>query len=84
MNKTVKYVIGRLLFLIPIMLLSSFIVFYLMSLTGDPAQAKLGEDATEEQLEMLADLECEYAQGYYFSKPVSELDFEQYFLENKV
>lgn len=39
---------------------------------------------TEEQLEMLADLECEYAQGYYFSKPVSELDFEQYFLENKV
>ncbi|MBQ6292339.1 MAG: ABC transporter permease [Lachnospiraceae bacterium] len=48
-----KYVLKRILFLIPIMLLSSFIVFYLMSLTGDPAQAKLGEDATEEQLEML-------------------------------
>ena len=48
-----KYIIKRILFLIPIMLLSSFIVFYLMSLTGDPAQAKLGEDATEEQLEMM-------------------------------
>ena len=36
---------------------------------------------TEAQLEMLEYLECEYAQGYYFSKPVSELDFEQYFLK---
>ncbi|MBQ5953571.1 MAG: ABC transporter permease [Lachnospiraceae bacterium] len=48
-----KYILKRILFLIPIMLLSSFIVYYLMSLTGDPAQAMLGEDATEEQLEQL-------------------------------
>ena len=48
-----KYIVKRILFLIPIMLLSSFIVFYLMSLTGDPALAKLGEDATEEQIEMM-------------------------------
>ena len=48
-----KYIVKRILFLIPIMLLSSFIVFYLMSLTGDTAQAMMGEDATEEQLEMM-------------------------------
>ena len=50
-----KYIVKRILFLIPIMLLSSFIVFYLMSLTGDTAQAMMGEDATEEQLEMMRD-----------------------------
>ena len=30
---------------------------------------------TEEQLEILKDMGCEYLQGYYFSKPVPEKDF---------
>lgn len=31
---------------------------------------------TEAQLELLEDMECDYGQGYYFSKPVSIEDFQ--------
>ncbi len=31
-----KYVLKRLLFLIPILIVISFMVYYFMSLTGDP------------------------------------------------
>lgn len=30
---------------------------------------------TEEQIELLSDLGCDYLQGYYFSKPLSEKEF---------
>ena len=30
---------------------------------------------TKEQAKMLGDLGCDYFQGYYYSKPVSEDDF---------
>jgi len=45
-----KYVVKRILFLIPIILLSSLLIFILMSFTGDPVYALLGENATEEEV----------------------------------
>lgn len=45
----IKYIIRRLLLLIPILLAVSFIVFSLLYITpGDPAQMMLGESATPE------------------------------------
>lgn len=47
-----KYVIKRLLMLIPVVIGVSFMVFFIMSLTpGDTAKAILGEDAPKEALE---------------------------------
>ena len=44
-----RYVIKRLLLLIPILLCVSFVVFFILDLTpGDPARLILGEDASEE------------------------------------
>ena len=49
-----KYIIRRLILIIPILLGVSFILFCIMNLTpGDPAQLLLGETYTEESLEML-------------------------------
>ena len=43
-----RYVIKRLLLLIPILLCVSFVVFFILDLTpGDPARLILGEDASE-------------------------------------
>lgn len=49
-----KYVIKRLLLLIPVMLGVSFIIFSIMNLTpGDPASLLLGEDQNEQAIERL-------------------------------
>ncbi|MCK5779573.1 MAG: ABC transporter permease [Psychrilyobacter sp.] len=49
-----KYIIKRLLLLIPVLLGVSFLVFSIMSFTpGDPAQLILGESAPKIQVEML-------------------------------
>lgn len=49
-----KYVGKRLLFLIPVLLGVSFIVFSLLYITpGDPARMILGEQATQEQIDIL-------------------------------
>ena len=48
-----KYILKRLLWIIPIMVGVSFIVYFIMSLTpnfSNPALVKLGLDATPEQL----------------------------------
>ena len=46
-----KYILKRLLYLIPVMIGVTFIIFSLMHLTpGDPARLILGEVATEEQI----------------------------------
>ena len=48
-----KYILKRLLWIIPIMLGVSFIVYFIMSLTpnfSNPALIKLGLDASPEQL----------------------------------
>lgn len=46
-----KYIIRRILFLIPILLAVSFLVFSLLYITpGDPARMALGDTATEETL----------------------------------
>lgn len=37
---------------------------------------------TDEQLELLQDVKCQYAQGYYFAKPMPVKDFEE-LLNNK-
>lgn len=48
----VKYIIKRILFLIPILLGVSAIIFALKTVTpGDPARQILGNDATEEQIQ---------------------------------
>jgi EAL domain-containing protein (putative c-di-GMP-specific phosphodiesterase class I)/GGDEF domain-containing protein len=35
---------------------------------------------TEEQLNVLRDLNCDFAQGYYYSKPLLPIEFEQYYI----
>ncbi|MEA4892023.1 MAG: ABC transporter permease [Peptococcaceae bacterium] len=50
----IKYIIGRILQLIPVVLAVSFIIFTIMSFTpGDAAMIILGEEATPEALEEL-------------------------------
>ena len=49
----IKYVIRRLLLLIPIALGVTILVFLLMHLTGDPVKLMLGYRATPEQVEEL-------------------------------
>ena len=46
-----RYILNRLLQLIPILIIVSFIVFWLMSLAGDPASTIMGDLATAEQIE---------------------------------
>lgn len=48
-----KYFAKRLLILIPIILVVSFIVFAMMSMTGDPARMLAGDTMTEEQIDAL-------------------------------
>jgi len=49
-----KYIVKRILMLIPVLLGATFIVFTVMDMTpGNPAVAKLGVDATVEQIEAL-------------------------------
>ncbi len=49
-----KYVIKRLLMLIPVILGVSFLVFFIMSLSpGDPARTILGENAPQESVDAL-------------------------------
>lgn len=38
---------------------------------------------TEEQLTILQELDCDKIQGYYYSKPLSPLEFEKYYWEFK-
>ena len=50
----IKYVLKRLLLMIPVLLGVSFIVYGIMSFTpGDPASAILGTSATKEQIGLL-------------------------------
>lgn len=52
----VKYIIKRILLMIPVVLCVTILVFTLMQLApGDPAQVILGTTATEEQLEAMRD-----------------------------
>lgn len=48
-----KYIIKRLLFLIPILLIISLMVYFFMSLTGDPVLTVAGENATAEEVELM-------------------------------
>lgn len=50
-----KYIVKRLILVIPILLGVSFLIFSIMALTpGNPAQILLGDAATEEQVEALS------------------------------
>ena len=46
-----RYVVKRLITLIPLLLAVSFIVFFLMSFTGDPALTLAGDGASQEDIE---------------------------------
>lgn len=48
----IKYILKRLLMLVPVILVTSFIIFWAMSLTGgDPAMLIAGEGATQAEIE---------------------------------
>ena len=50
----IKYILKRILYLIPVMLLVTLIVFFLMSITkGDPARIVVGESASLEEVEAM-------------------------------
>lgn len=78
-----KYILKRLLFLIPILLGVSAIIFTLKTLTpGDPARMILGNSATEEQVDAKREelglndpVVVQYAQ--YVKNIVTRLDFGQ-------
>jgi peptide/nickel transport system permease protein len=77
-----RFVVRRLLLLVPILLGLSILVFlWIRALPGGPAQALLGERATEESI---AQIEREYGldkpiyvQYWRYVKTVGELDFGQ-------
>ena len=49
-----KYVLKRILMMIPIILGITFIVYFILALTpGDPAKMILGQGATQEQIEVM-------------------------------
>ena len=48
-----KYIIKRLLLLVPVLLVVSFLVFFLMSHAGDPVSMMTGDYATEAEIEAL-------------------------------
>lgn len=48
-----KYIIKRLLFLIPVLLVVSLLVYFFMSLTGDPVATVSGETLSEAQREIV-------------------------------
>ncbi len=50
----IRYIAKRLLMLIPVILVTSFLIFWAMSLTGgDPARQIAGDRATEEEVEAI-------------------------------
>ena len=77
----VKFIIKRVLFLIPILIAVSMLLFLLMSFTpGDPAKLILGLNATEEKVEALREdlgLNDPLPKRYfeYVSKIVTDFDF---------
>ena len=38
---------------------------------------------TKEQVEFVRKLKCDVVQGYYYSKPISKEEFEEYIIKNK-
>ena len=50
----IKYIFKRLIMLIPVILVTSFLIYWAMSLTGgDPALMLAGDKATPEQVEQI-------------------------------
>ncbi len=45
-----RFIVKRILFLIPIIIMSSLMIYILMSFTGDPVYAILGENASDEDV----------------------------------
>jgi EAL domain-containing protein (putative c-di-GMP-specific phosphodiesterase class I) len=39
---------------------------------------------TKEAVDLLSDLSCEYIQGFYFSKPLPENDFQEFIQKNNI
>ena len=49
-----KYLAKRLLIMIPVIMITSFLIYFAMNLTGgDPARALAPDNASEEQIEMI-------------------------------
>ena len=85
----IKYIIKRLLFLIPILIGVSAIIFLLKTLTpGDPARMILGNTATEEQVnekreELGLNDPVLVQYGRYLKNIVTKLDFGTSYKTNK-
>ena len=50
-----KYILRRILQLIPAFIIVSFVVYWLLSMAGDPASVIAGSEATEEQILAIRD-----------------------------
>ena len=85
----IKYILKRLLFLIPIFIGVSAIIFTLKTLTpGDPARMILGNSATEEQVnakreELGLNDPVLVQYGNYIKNIVTKLDFGESYQTNK-
>ena len=85
----IKYIVKRLLFLIPILIGVSAIIFLLKTLTpGDPARMILGNTATEEQVnekreELGLNDPVLVQYGRYLKNIVTKLDFGTSYKTNK-
>ena len=54
-----KYVVKRVLYLIPVFIVVSFLVYWLMTFTGDPAAAMGGEYMTQEEIDKVREVMLE-------------------------
>ena len=54
-----KYVVKRLIMIIPTMIVVTFIVFLLINITpADPGRIMLGNEATQEQVDQIGRASC--------------------------
>ena len=73
-----RYILRRLLLMIPVILGVSFIIFTIMYfIPGDPASMLLSADATQEDIEELRSIIADYVQATHSAKAAAILgDFE--------
>lgn len=55
------------------------IMRFVINLANELRLQVIAEGAeTEEQIELLREMGCEYAQGYYYGRPMPQEDFQDY------
>ena len=60
------------------------IINYIMILANRLGVKTIAEGVeTKEQVDFIKSIKCDMIQGYYYSKPLSKEDFEDYFNKNR-